>query len=440
MKGSSKQKKVMVGALLLAAIGVSIPGTGAFAGEISREAQKAEVPAVLDKGKWAPATYTAVQNVIEKYSKDNPGYDAKAKPYAAFDWDDTSIINDVTDKFFLYQMDQLAYKLTPSEFANVVKLTVPSGVLTGVKNDSGKPITLEQITNDLKRDYDYLYAHYEGFKGSSTLEEIRQTDQFHDFKIKLYFLYRAISKAYGANIAYPWEIYFCANMTEAEVVELATASHRHSLSSAISEVKGTSPASMAGEAGVVSISYVEGMRLAPEISNLMNTLRSNGIDVYVVSAGFEPVVEAIASSPEFGYNVPKDHVFGLRLEQNAQNQYQPLYKKDYPFTYREGKAELIRKEIAVKSGGRDPILVAGDSNSDYGNFTLLKGIELGLIVNHLSSGDFGNISKEAASQIGKSNPKYVLQGVDEVTGLWRPAESTIRIGTNQEALLNEDLK
>jgi hypothetical protein len=37
--------------------------------------------------------------------------------------------------------------------------------------------------------------------------------------------------------------------------------------------------------------------------------------------------------------------------------------------------------------------------------------------------------------MGKNNPKYVLQGRNENTGLWIPTEYTIKLGSNEEKLL-----
>lgn len=57
---------------------------------------------------------------------------------------------------------------------------------------------------------------------------------------------------------------------------------------------------------------------------MMNTFRSNGIDVYVVSASMKEVVEVFASNPKYGYNIPKENVFGMELEKDAKalcNQY-----------------------------------------------------------------------------------------------------------------------
>lgn len=177
------------------------------------------------------------------------------------------------------------------------------------------------------------------------------------------------------------------------------------------------------------------MRVVPEIANLMHVLQRNGIDVFVVSAGFEPLVRTIATRPEFGYQLPANHVFGLRLETNDKGQYLAQSKTDYPVSYREGKPALVRQLIAPGKGHREPVFIAGDSNSDYGNFSLLPKFELGLIVNHLSSGDFGKVSHQGAEQLGKPNPRWVLQGADESIGLWSPSGKTLKIGSTEPRLL-----
>ncbi len=48
---------------------------------------------------------------------------------------------------------------------------------------------------------------------------------------------------------------------------------------------------MLGKAGTVEVTYTTGLRLASEIANLMHTFMENGIDVYVISASMEEVVE-----------------------------------------------------------------------------------------------------------------------------------------------------
>lgn len=412
---------------------------GSFVFPAAANGPAASQAPTLERGNWAPRNFDAIDKLIHKHASKNSPDDADAE-YAVFDWDNTSIINDVTDKLFLYQMDRLAYKLTPEEFAQNLVRTIPGGLFKeSITNKAGASVSLEDIAADINDDYTYLHANYQGLKGSKTLEEVTATPQFRDFKAKFYFLFEAIIDSHGKEIAYPWEIFFVDNMTEAEFSQLAHDSIRHQMGAEIQKVTIQSPEELAGRAGVVTKSYTEGMRTVPEIYNLMHTFLANGIDVYVVSAGFEPLVEAIASNPDYAYNVPTDKVFGLRLEQDSSGTYLPEYKKDYPFTYGSGKPELIHKEISGKHEGRDPVFVAGDSGSDLGNFTELPGMELGVIVNYLATGELGKISKQAAENIGTDNTRFVLQGVDENIGLWQPTEKTRKVGAPEPLLINPKL-
>lgn len=412
-----------------------------FAGAVIALALNAHTAAsersfLLDDGKWAPNTRNAIERMITAHGVPQGTIESK-RPYASFDWDDTSIINDVTDKFFLYQIDNLEFKLTPDQFRQVLETGIPSQANDPIaRNLEGKAVTFGAITSDLNSAYEYLYKNYISKSADQRSTAIYRTDEFLDFKTKLYFLFQAIIDTHGAKVAYPWEVFFCSNMTTEEVEDLALRSVRPSLQAGIVKTSIESPRSHPGKSGVVKISYVEGMRVVPEIADLMHTLQRSGIDVFVVSAGFEPLVRVIATRPEFGYNVPKDHVYGLRLATTADGKYLAQPKKDHPISYREGKPEIIRKYIAPQREGRDPIFVAGDSNSDFGNFSMLPGVELGLIVNHQSTGDFGKVSAEAVKMMGNADARWVMQGVDENIGLWRPSEMTTKIGESEPRLVH----
>ncbi|MBY0155666.1 haloacid dehalogenase-like hydrolase [Cytobacillus firmus] len=389
---------------------------------------------VLDKGKWAPDTYKAVQNLIDRSGAGSPGYDPNRKPYVVFDWDHTSIMNDTEEALFLYQIDQLAFNMQPEEFYEVIKKNVPNGPFSHeFKNLQGDAVTLEEIAEDLKRDYEFLYSNYEGMNGKEQLETLHSTDQFIDFKAKMYFLYEAIGETHGIEIGYPWVLYLFANMSTMEVQQLAEASNDYNLGAEMASVSLVSPESMSGRAGTVQVAYTTGLRLATEIANLMHTFMENGIDVYVISASMEEVVEVFSSNPKYGYNLPKENVFGMRLKKK-EGIIQAEYKDNWPITSREGKVEVIEQTISKARGGYGPIFVAGDSSTDYEMLTI-KSLKLGLIINRLKTGDIGKLANTAAERMGKNNPKYVLQGRNENTGLWIPTEYTIKLGSNEEKLL-----
>src|SRR5699024_9013841 len=166
----------------------------------------------------------------------------------------------------------------------------------------------------------------------------------------------------------------------------AEASNDYHLGGKRGIVKLVSPETLPGKAGVVEITYKSGLRVLPEISNLMNTFRSNGIDVFVVSASMEEVVEVFATNPKYGYNLPKENVYGSRLKKEN-NIIKPFYDTNWPFTVHHGKNKVIREEIAINRNGLDPIFVAGDSNIDYEMLTGFKELQLGLIINCGQSGD-----------------------------------------------------
>lgn len=86
---------------------------------------------------------------------------------------------------------------------------------------------------------------------------------------------------------------------------------------------------------------------------LIKRLQQAGVEVYIVSASNQWIVEA--GAPHLG--VPLDHVIGVRLEVVRQQITANLIP---PMTFRQGKVEAIEKYI-----GQQPVLVSGDSITDY---------------------------------------------------------------------------
>ncbi len=434
MKNKTKLKALLVMIVMCLFLSDSLIAAGSGKAVPTSRTKESYSLQVLDKGKWAPDTYRAVNNLIEKHGAGSPRYNPNRKPYVVFDWDHTSIMNDTQEALFLYQIDQLAFNLKPEEFYEMIKKNVPNGPFSQkLKNLQGDVVTLEEITEDLKRDYEFLYSNYEGMDGKEPLETLHLTDQFIDFKAKMYFLYEAIGETYGIEIGYPWVLYLFVNMSTEEVQQLTEASNDYNLGAEIGAVTLISPESMSGKAGTVQVTYTTGLRLTSEISNLMHTFMENGIDVYVISASMEEVVEVFASNPKYGYNLPKENIFGMRLKKED-GIIQAEYENNWPITARKGKVEVIEQSISKTRGGYGPIFAAGDTHTDYEMLTT-KGVELGLIINRLKTGDIGKLSKIAVERMGKNNPKFVLQGRNENTGLWIPTESTIKLGSNEEKLL-----
>ena len=182
----------------------------------------------------------------------------------------------------------------------------------------------------------------------------------------------------------------------------------------------------------------------------MNTLRENGIDVYVSTAAVEYVVEAFAGNPDYGYNVPEDNVIGIRMQFDDEGRIKSeiVDPSEHAINVKQGKVDNIVRYL-VPEYDRNPILIGGDSSGDYEMMTQFSGLndtemvndreplQLVLISNCVKTGNIGELSALAASQMGEDDPQLVLQGRNENTGLWIPDEQTLRLGETERTLVHE---
>ena len=149
--------------------------------------------------------------------------------------------------------------------------------------------------------------------------------------------------------------------------------------------------------GSLSVEVRKGMALPQENIHLYKCLQDNGFDVYICSASLEKIVEAMACDPKYGLNIPPENVFGIRLadEQICYGELAP----DYDQTYQSGKTACIRKLIAPSHCGRQPSLVAGDSNGDYPMLSDFDSLRLGLIIDCKRSGPIARLAAEARAAV-----------------------------------------
>ncbi|MFC3533605.1 haloacid dehalogenase-like hydrolase [Vogesella facilis] len=391
-------------------------------------------PTLLDPGRWSPLNARRIQAVIDDYGVQSAGYRADKRPYAVFDWDNTCIMNDCEEALLMYQINHLQYKLTPDEFVAVMWKDVPKGqFIKDYTTVDGKPVSMEDLAADVEADYRWLHANYQGLAGSKSLEEIQASDQFKDFRAKLYFMYDAICDSQPLEIGYKWIIYFYKNMSRAELQAMAEASNNYDLGDALRKVKYQSPASLPGKTGVVVASHFHGIRIHEEVRALMQTLRANGIDVYVSTASIDDVVRVFAGHPSYGYGVPPENVIGLRLAMQD-GKYSADYQPGWHFNWGPGKTVGIQN-VLVAQKGYGPVLVAGDSDGDAWMLRDFRDTALGLIVNRLKKGEIGANSQLAAAQLGTAKPRFILQGRDEQTGLMLPDEKSLKYGKSERKLL-----
>lgn len=354
----------------------------------------------LDEGRWVPEN----KEILSKLIDDNKNQGN----YVVFDWDYTSIYQDTQENLFRYQIDNLKFDMTPKEFAKAIRKDIPlDNFAKGYENAKGEKINITKIGNDLDKRYAFLYENYMKNKKMS-LDEIKKTEEFKDFRGKLAFLYEAIGGTFSHDIAYPWVLYLFNGMTKEEVQKLAKEANDYGIGDKLGKYTIESSDKLLGEAGKIVYEYKSGLRTQPEIANLFHEFQKNGIEVYIVSASLEDIVKVFASDKSYGYNLKPENVYGMRLEMNK-DKYLSQYKKGYPQTQTKGKVETINKFLKPKHGGKDPILVAGDSGGDENMLTEYKGTKVLLLMKR--KGKLDDVAKDK---------RALIQTRNEQTGLLVP--------------------
>lgn len=438
--------------LVIAATFVFAPCTTAFLHADTAEA--ASVSQELDRGKWAPNTREAINKLI----KANAG---NKEAYAVFDWDNTCIYPDTEENMFIYMMDNLSYKMTPEEFKYAVTHYTDTGKSENLdisKEDFIKPYTsvdgnkinIDVISEDVVSDYTFFYNNYRGMNpkssGNMTLEEIHKTDQFKDFKAKMWFVYSALYDSFAINVTYTWSLFVMfTGMTPAEARDIAVKATDWGLARENIKVYFDSPETLPGKAGAVSNTaagnyFRNAMRLHAEMGNLFEDLELNKIPVYVSTASLQDIIDAVATDPKYGYNLPPNRVIGMRLKTDSNGKFLAQYdtSNNYTINSVDGKTVNINN-ILVKHYNANPVMIAGDSDGDYFMMTELSGlngvkmantkkpVQLVLIINRLKGGNIGALCKIALAG-GSDKTVVVLQGRDENTGMFIPTEKSVKLG------------
>ncbi len=394
-------------------------------------------PRTLDRLNWSERNHAVLNQLVVDHGRGGASRVPGRTDYVVLDWDSTTAQFDVEEATLRHQISFLRFKLTKEQFRSLL-LDEVNGV-THLSVEYGS-VALADVHADLASDYDYLYDRYQGLGGSEPLEAVLGTPQWQDFFVKLVFLYDGYvgTPGIGADYAYPWVMYLLAGHTIPEVKALAHDAITRELGTGLARVTQRSPESLPGRAGVIACAYDAGLRVIPEMQDLVSTFQANGVEVFIVSASFKPVVETFGAPGAFGYGVPPERVIAMELELDANGVVLPRYRTGWVKTYRQGKVDAIDRVIKAGLGWNwDPILAAGDTSGDYEMLTAFPGTKVSLIWNRLRAGDIGKLCRQAVVEMASNAPRFILQGRDENAGISLPTSESIVIGTTTPRLLAE---
>ena len=109
---------------------------------------------VLPRDGWNEKVYHSLDSLIRTCGNLSPEYDAHNRPYAVFDFDNTTIVNDISMSLMIYQIENLRFGFTPDRAFDCFTAFLPD--LDKVLD--GPQMTARELGTRLAHDYAVIYA------------------------------------------------------------------------------------------------------------------------------------------------------------------------------------------------------------------------------------------------------------------------------------------
>ena len=318
-------------------------------------------------GKWDPQVWNTLNELMICSSHGS---------YAVFDFDQTSIVHDISQALWVYQIEHLRFADAPSH-------NFLDGIPTPESLMPGTSVTYTEMGNALSAEYETLTSR---LNAGESIVSIRESDDYLDFRARMASLMEAMDEQWGSWVTYLWQPGLLAGYTENEA--------RMLIHDAITEHLGLGKLAVEpwySPDGQWGGDVMRGIWVSQEMKNLYKRLEFFGIDAYICSASLELIVEVLACDPVLGFGIPAERVFGLRFI--AGDRIVAQFDPDYEQPNREGKVDCIRAYMAPSHGNKGPVLVAGDSNGDVAMLTAFPDMRHGLII------DVGRSAESAIGQL-----------------------------------------
>lgn len=243
---------------------------------------------------WYGENIKTLDGFIDDVGVNSATYDDKNKPVAIFDWDNTVIKNDIGDLVTFWMLNNDKILQPPNKNWAVTSQFLTSNARNALNAacdslaDPGMPLP----TSTNAACADAIVAIY--YDGKTPMNQTAFTS----------WNYRRMEPAYA------WTAQLQAGYTPAEVKEFG----KQALEAALAANEGDTQS-------VGTRTMNAWARVYDQIKNLISVMQANGLDVWVVSASSQPIVEAFAEK----VGIMADHVIGIRNVADANG------KLDYNF-------------------------------------------------------------------------------------------------------------
>lgn len=298
----------------------------------------------------------------------------ETRKYAIFDFDRTCISNDIQEMIYVYQAKKFHYRISDETFkeitniSNHIKKTAPGiyDIAKKIEDDVIENYSSIYNKNYKKRDvniYDLFY------KGMLWLLEIANT-------------------YIGNHFNYQWVLKYLWNFEETEIINLASEAYKYNRQLLVRGI-------LEQDEFLFTIDAKPTLRSGVDINNdileLMKYLKNLGVDIYILSASSQAAVLGVVEITDFASLISKDNIIAQKTSMKVTGEILPID---------EGKEKIIRKDLQPKYGGKDPILIAGDSMGDFWMLNMLGEKSIRLLV--------GNNEKLKSKLKDSKMPYYTL--------------------------------
>ena len=310
------------------------PKPAAVEAEVVRSTATAKVEPpkamVLMSGRWTPEVREALERFIAGRGRKSPGYDAKRPPVAVIPWSDAAVAGDPAELVFLRLVTEAGFHFG-DEFWEIVPIAY------GRQPARAAYEQFVVLSSSVWRS-DPTYSGYRKYMLSSYLELCRGVG-------------RKECRSYLSRLWAGWRDDDAYDFSRQTL-------EREKNSSVTREVVRSEPEDRA------PLRLRRGLRLIPEVRDLVAKLRAEGFDVWVIDDVPQPVLAASAAD----YRLDPSRVYGVHNSTDGPRMGAGVMK---PVPTRGGKTEALQSLL-----GRPADLVFGRDAADLELLSYGEGLRI----------------------------------------------------------------